>query len=76
MNHTFSLVVNNEPGVLSRISGVFTRRRYNISSLAVNEGDSKETSRMEMTTACTAAEAILLVSQLDKLIDVRQVEKL
>lgn len=74
MNQTFSLVVSNEPGVLLRISGVFARRGYNISSLNLSERDTKETSQMEITAGCTESEAVLLVRQLNKLIDVRQVK--
>ncbi|MDZ5472306.1 ACT domain-containing protein [Bacillus sp. 31A1R] len=76
MNQTFSLVVTNDPGVLLRVSSVFARRGYNISSLHLNEQEMKEVSQMKITAACTESEAILLVRQLNKLIDVRQVEKL
>ncbi|PEY32213.1 acetolactate synthase small subunit [Bacillus cereus] len=76
MSHTFSLVVNNDPGVLLRVSGIFARRGYNISSLNLNEGETREISEMKLTTVCTENEATLLVNQLKKLIDVLQVNKL
>ncbi|PDZ11271.1 acetolactate synthase small subunit [Bacillus pseudomycoides] len=76
MSHTFSLVVNNDPGVLLRVSGIFARRCYNISSLNLNEGETREVSKMKLTVACTEKEAVLLVNQLKKLIDVLQVNKL
>ncbi|CAI8897785.1 MULTISPECIES: ACT domain-containing protein [Bacillus] len=76
MSHTFSLVVNNDPGVLLRVSGVFARRGYNISSLDLNEGETREISKMKLTAVCTENEATLLVNQLKKLIDVLQVNKL
>ena len=76
MIHTFSLVVNNDPGVLLRVSGIFARRGYNISFLNLNEGETREISEMKLTTVCTENEAILLVNQLKKLIDVLQVNKL
>ena len=70
MSHTFSLVIHNEPSVLLRISGIFARRGYYISSLHLNE------SEMELTAVCTEQEATLLVGQLKKLINVLQVNKL
>ncbi|HEK9103574.1 ACT domain-containing protein [Bacillus pfraonensis] len=76
MSHTFSLVVNNDPGVLLRVSGIFARRGYNISSLNLNEGEKREVSEMKLTAVCTENEATLLVNQLKKLIDVLQVNTL
>ncbi|MBC6974751.1 ACT domain-containing protein [Bacillus sp. Xin] len=76
MSHTFSLVVNNDPGVLLRVSGIFARRGYNIASLNLNEGEKREVSEMKLTAVCTENEAKLLVNQLKKLIDVLQVNKL
>ncbi|MBO1578620.1 MULTISPECIES: ACT domain-containing protein [Bacillus] len=76
MSHTFSLVVNNDPGVLLRVSGIFARRGYNISSLDLNERETRDVSEMKLTAVCTENEATLLVNQLKKLIDVLQVNKL
>ncbi|MCI0764043.1 ACT domain-containing protein [Bacillus sp. TL12] len=76
MSYTFSLVVNNDPRVLLRVSGIFARRGYNISSLNLNEGETREISEMKLTAVCTENEAKLLVNQLKKLIDVLQVNKL
>ncbi|PEJ05850.1 acetolactate synthase isozyme 1 small subunit [Bacillus toyonensis] len=70
MSHTFSLVIHNDPNVLLRISGIFARRGYYISSLNLSENE------MELTTVCTEQEATLLISQLKKLINVLQVNKL
>ncbi|OON68157.1 acetolactate synthase isozyme 1 small subunit, partial [Klebsiella pneumoniae] len=53
-----------------RISGIFARRGYYISSLNLNE------SEMELTAVCTEQEATLLVGQLKKLINVLHVNKL
>ncbi|MHA2893008.1 ACT domain-containing protein [Bacillus cereus] len=76
MSHTFSLVIHNEPSVLLRISGIFVRRGYYISSLHLKERDTSCVSEMKLTAVCTENEATLLVSQLKKLIDVLQVNKL
>ncbi|MBE5105167.1 ACT domain-containing protein [Bacillus thuringiensis] len=70
MTHTFSLVIHNDPSVLLRISGIFARRGYYISSLNLSENE------MKLTAICTEQEATLLVSQLKKLINVLQVNKL
>ena len=76
MSHTFSLVIHNDPSVLLRISGIFARRVYYISSLNLNERDTSGVSEMRLTAVCTENEATLLVSQLKKLINVLQVNKL
>ncbi|MDF3822012.1 acetolactate synthase small subunit [Leptospira sp. 96542] len=46
MKHTLSILVNNHPGVMSHVSGLFTRRGYNIDSIAVGVTDSAEVSSM------------------------------
>ena len=46
MKHTISVLVENNPGVLSKVSGLFTRRGFNIESLAVGETEDKSVSRM------------------------------
>jgi len=48
--HTISLLVNNQPGVLSRIAGVFSSRGYNIRSLCVAETTNPEISRITLTS--------------------------
>lgn len=73
MNYTFSMVVNNDPGVLLRVSGIFARRGYNISSLDLKESAPRNISHMKVTAICTENEAHVLVGQLKKLIDVLQV---
>ncbi|TKJ00341.1 ACT domain-containing protein, partial [Bacillus cereus] len=55
---------------------IFARRGYYISSLHLNERDTSGVSEMKLTAVCTENEATLLVSQLKKLIDVLQVNKL
>jgi acetolactate synthase-1/3 small subunit len=53
MKHTLSALVENKPGVLSRISGLFTRRGFNIDSLAVSPTERPEYSRMTITVDAT-----------------------
>ena len=46
--HTITVLVDNKPGVLSRVSGLFSRRGYNIESLAVSITENPELSRMTL----------------------------
>lgn len=48
-NHIFSVIVHNEPGVLSRVSGLLTQRGFNIKSLSVGEMADRRYSRMTIT---------------------------
>lgn len=68
-----AVLVENKPGVLARVAGLFSRRGYNIESLAVGETIDPTVSRM--TIAVTGDEAILeqISKQLNKLIDVIKV---
>ena len=68
-----SVMVENRPGVLARVSGLFARRGYNIDSLAVSATKDPEVSRMTVVTAGDEAELEQIVKQLNKLIDVIQV---
>ncbi|MBQ8639600.1 MAG: acetolactate synthase small subunit [Lachnospiraceae bacterium] len=72
----FSLLVDNEAGVLSRISGLFSRRSYNIESLTVGETQEKGVSRM--TVVADGDQDVLeqIEKQLAKLIDVREIKVL
>ena len=67
---TIGLLVNDMPGVLMRISQVFSRRGYNIESLVVSSAHLSNTSRMTIT--CSGPEDVLhqIILQLDKLVDV------
>ena len=75
--HTLSILVSNRPGVLTRISALFSRRGFNIQSLAVGPTEREEVSRMTVV-AQVADEAALeqIVKQLNKLIEVRKVLEL
>lgn len=69
-----SILVTNQPGVLSRISGLFSRRCYNIDSLSVCATEDDGYSRMTITTTNTPTTIIQIVSQLQKQEDVVKVE--
>ena len=49
--HTLSVLVQNQPGVLARISGLFARRGFNIESLAVGPTENHELSRVTLVIA-------------------------
>jgi acetolactate synthase-1/3 small subunit len=68
--HTISLLVNNQPGVLSRIAGVFSSRGYNIRSLCVAETTNPEISRITLTSRAESDFTEKIKKQLDKLVDV------
>lgn len=74
--HTVSVLVENSPGVLSRVVGLFSRRGYNIDSLSVGETEDVTISRM--TIALSSEEHTLeqIKKQLNKLIDVIKVIEL
>lgn len=71
-----AILVSNVAGVLTRVSSMFTRRGFNIDSLAVGETESFEYSRITITFTGDAAEKSQLIRQLSKLYDVREVEVL
>jgi acetolactate synthase I/III small subunit len=68
--HTISMLVNNQPGVLSRIAGVFSSRGYNIRSLCVAETINPEVSRITLTSRAESDFTEKIKKQLDKLVDV------
>ncbi|NLK97910.1 acetolactate synthase small subunit [Defluviitalea saccharophila] len=74
--HVLSILVENHSGVLSRVSGLFSRRGYNIDSLSVGETEDPNVSRM--TIVVRGDEYILeqIKKQLNKLIDVIKVIEL
>lgn len=73
MKHTVAVLVENKPGVLARVSGLFSRRGFNIESLAVGVTENADTSRM--TIVVNGDDKILeqVMKQLNKLIDVIRV---
>lgn len=71
-----SVLVNNQFGVLTRVSGLFARRGYNIDSLNVGETDDPSTSRMTIIASGDDYIKEQIVRQLEKLQDVKCVELL
>lgn len=69
--HTISVLVENRPGVLTRVAGLFARRGYNIDSLAVSTTANPDTSRMTIVVGA-ADDRVLeqICKQIFKLIDV------
>jgi acetolactate synthase-1/3 small subunit len=74
--HVVSALVENRSGTLSRVSGLFSRRGFNIDSLTVGETEDRSISRM--TIAVTGADPVLeqIIKQLGKLVDVIAVREL
>ena len=68
-----SILVNNQPGVLSRIAGLFSRRGYNIDGLTVCATEDDRWSRMTITVNATPATVKQIVAQLEKQEDVVKV---
>ncbi|MEG1929672.1 MAG: acetolactate synthase small subunit [Anaerovorax sp.] len=76
MKHTISVLVENKAGVLSRISGLFARRGFNIDSLAVGTTEDKAISRITLVVQGDDYIAEQVTKQLNKQIDVIKVVKL
>jgi acetolactate synthase-1/3 small subunit len=75
--HTLSVTVENEPGILARIAGMFSARGYNIESLTVADIAEDETvSRITIVTNGTPAVIEQVVAQLDRLVPVHKVTDL
>ncbi|MBW8619270.1 MAG: acetolactate synthase small subunit [Hyphomicrobiales bacterium] len=71
---TLSVLVDNEPGVLARIAGLFSGRGYNIESLTVSETEhEKHVSRITIVTTGTAMVLEQIKHQLDRLVPVHRV---
>ncbi len=70
MKHIINVLVENKPGVLARISGLFSARGFNINSLAVGETENPDTSRMTLVVEGDDRVLEQVTKQLHKLIDV------
>ncbi len=73
MRHTLSVLVENQPGVLTRVAGLFSRRGYNIESLAVGETHDPSISCMTIVSSGDDLVIEQVVKQLNKLIDVIEI---
>ena len=76
MRRVLSILVDNQVGVLSRVTGLFSRRGYNIDSLSVGETEDPSVSRI--TAVARGDENVLsqIAKQVGKLIDCREIEEL
>jgi acetolactate synthase-1/3 small subunit len=72
---TFAVLVDNEPGVLARVVGLFSARGYNIESLTVAETDvANRASRITIVTSGTPLILEQIRAQLDRMVSIRQVQ--
>ena len=76
MKHTLSVLVENKPGALSRIAGLFTRRGFNIDSLAVSPTEQEDRSRMTIAVDASRFPVEQITKQLDKLVNVIKIRDL
>jgi len=76
MKHTLSVLVENKPGVLTRVSGLFARRGFNIDSLVVAETENTAVSRMTITVDEQDHPVEQVTKQLHKLINVIKITDL
>ena len=73
-SHTLSVIVDNEPGVLARVIGLFSGRGYNIDSLTVSETEhQKHLSRITIVTRGTPMVIEQIKNQLDRLVPIHRV---
>ena len=73
MKHTISVIVENKPGVLHRVSGLFSRRGFNIESLAVGPTEDPNISRMTIEVEGDEQTLEQITKQLYKQIDILRV---
>jgi acetolactate synthase-1/3 small subunit len=74
--HTLSVLVENKPGVLARVSGLFSRRGFNIHSLAVGPTEHPEVSRMTIQVTAEGLPLEQVTKQLNKLVNVIKIVEL
>jgi len=74
--HTLSVLVENKPGVLARISSLFARRGFNIDSLAVGPTEHPEISRMTIAVNVASSPLEQVTKQLNKLVNVIKIVEL
>jgi len=74
--HTLSVLVENKPGVLARVAQLFSRRGFNIDSLAVGETESPEISRITIVVNAGESPLEQVTKQLNKLVNVLKIVEL
>jgi acetolactate synthase I/III small subunit len=74
--HTLSVLVENKPGVLARVSGLFSRRGFNIESLAVGPTEHPEVSRITILVSVEGSALEQVTKQLNKLVNVLKIVEL
>jgi acetolactate synthase-1/3 small subunit len=74
--HTLSVLVENKPGVLARIAGLFSRRGFNIDSLAVGPTEHDDISRMTVVVDVEELPLEQVTKQLNKLVEVIKIVEL
>ncbi len=75
-SHTLSVLVEDKPGVLARIAGLFSRRGFNIESLAVGPTEHPEISRMTIVVNVEGSPLEQVTKQLNKLVEVIKIVEL
>ncbi|KZC15803.1 acetolactate synthase isozyme 1 small subunit, partial [Rhodanobacter denitrificans] len=73
MNHTLSILLQNEAGALVRVAGLFAARGYNIDTLTVAATHDPAVSRLTLSLQCDEAALGQILQQTRKLVDVLQV---
>jgi acetolactate synthase-1/3 small subunit len=76
MKHTLSVLVEDKPGALSRISNLFARRGYNIESLAVGHTERDGVSRITLRVDCAEHSLEQITKQIHKLVNVLKINEL
>lgn len=75
--HTLAILVDNEPGILARVAGLFTARGYNIESLTVTDvSEDESVSRITIVTSASPHVLEQIIAQLDRLVPVHKVTDL
>src|SRR5699024_4572689 len=74
--HALSVLVENNPGVLARVSVLFARRNFNIDHLVVGPTEDSKVSRMTIVVNVSSEQLHKVTSQLDKLVEVIHIEEL
>ena len=76
MRHTLSVLVENKPGALTRVTSMFARRGYNIESLAVGPTERDDVSRITLRVDCAQHSLEQIEKQMHKLVNVLRVTEL